>query len=434
MRLYVSKLVLRNAFYNLLGLGLPAIVALAVIPELIEHLGSEKFGILLIIWAVVSYFGLFDLGLGRVVTQHLAAALARDDIIHIQRIVGTASAVMIALGTVGGATMFALSPVLAEKFAVPSDVAEVSAAFLWMAFSIPAIVMTSCYRGILEAIGSFALINMIRLPMGIYTFAAPLVVVMHAGPRLDIIALVLALGRVLACAVHAFFALRRAPLQKKHGTIDGQFLPKLIKTGGWLTVSNLVAPLMNYIDRFILGVIASGAAVAYYATPQELLLRIGIIPSALATVLFPLFASSSAPLDGDRDSAHVRSYSALIALLMAPITIILMIFAHPLLELWVSTEFADRAYVVLQIMAVAALASGLAQIPYTMLQAVGRADITGKLHVAELPIYIALICVLVFLYGPIGAASAWLFRVIADAGLLYHFNQRILNADQRLRS
>lgn len=428
----ISSVVLRNTFYNLLGLGIPAFVAIYSIPLLIHSLGAEKFGILTIIWAVVGYFGLFDLGLGRALTQHLASAIVEEDPTTINRVIGTGSVAMIALGVLGAAVMCILTPALSRQIALPSNVNEISAAFYWMALSIPAIVMTTCYRGILEAAGHFSTVNAIRVPMGVFTFVAPVIIVNYAGPRLDTVTFVLASGRILACAVHAFFALRAIPGTTRHGIFEKQLLPTLLKTGGWLAISNIVSPLMNYIDRLILGVVASGAAVAFYVTPQELLLRIGIIPGALAAVLFPLFASKAANRNVAQDFAYVRDYSALVAILMAPITLILLIFAREILEIWIGVEFAKTAGPILQVMAAASLISGLAQIPFAMLQGTGRADITAKIHICEFPAYLLLLALFSYFYGPIGAAFAWLIRIIADAALLYFFNAATLRSVNQL--
>ena len=59
---------LRHTAFNLIGLGAPLLVAVGTIPVLIHALGPARFGLLTLIWAVVSYFGLFDLGLGRALT------------------------------------------------------------------------------------------------------------------------------------------------------------------------------------------------------------------------------------------------------------------------------------------------------------------------------------------------------------------------------
>ncbi|NJS13253.1 MAG: oligosaccharide flippase family protein [Sphingopyxis sp.] len=312
------------------------------------------------------------------------------------------------------------APWIADKLAAPDDVAEVSNAFYWMAAAMPAIVLTSGYRGILEAMGRFGVVNLIRFPMGVFTFAGPLAVIWTGHTSLDLITAVLGVGRVVACAVHGLFALRAVPGLIGHGRVDQALLRPLLGMGGWLSVSNIVAPLMNYIDRFMLGFLVSATAVAFYATPQELILRIGIIPGALAAVLFPLFAASSADAEQARNAGlYVRRYSLLIFVIMLPITIGLLIFAHPVLALWISPDFAQEAALTLQIMAVAALASGLAQVPYTMLQGQGRADITGKLHLAEFPLYVALLYLLVLHYGAVGAAWAWLLRIVVDLLALY---------------
>ena len=68
----------RHTLYNLIGLGLPLVAAVLTIPLLIEALGVERFGMLALIWALVSYFGLFDLGLGRALTRELAGLRAQE--------------------------------------------------------------------------------------------------------------------------------------------------------------------------------------------------------------------------------------------------------------------------------------------------------------------------------------------------------------------
>ena len=414
-------LVVRNSIYTLLGLGLPLIVAAVAIPVLISGLGDERFGILTIIWAVVSYFGLFDLGLGRALTQQVAVAVATEDPNRVQSIIGTANLLMLGLGLLGGAVMFLAAPVLTQHLSQSGDVSEVTRAFFWMALAMPSIVLTSGYRGILEAVGRFGLVNAIRVPMGVFTFGGPLLVVWMGYPRLDVISAVLCLGRIVACVVHGFYSLRSVPGYST-GRINRALVRPLLTMGGWLSVSNVISPLMTYIDRFVLGFAASAVAVAYYSTPQELILRLGIIPGAIAAALFPIFAARHAGGEKSRDSDDVRRYSVLILVLMLPLTLIIVVLAHPILAWWISPEFSEKSAPILQVMSVAALASGLAQVPYTMLQGRGRADITAKLHMIEFPLYVALLWALVVLYGATGAAWAWLIRIACDMCALYYLN------------
>lgn len=406
-------MVFRNSFYNLLGLGLPLLVAIVAIPALIDNLGVENFGILTIVWAIVSYFGLFDLGLGRAMTQQVAATVSEEAFEKLGRVVGTSNLFMAILGLVGAIVLLLAAPLIARGLGSPDDHESITWAFRWMALAMPAIILTSGYRGILEAMGQFGIVNAIRLPMGIFTYGGPLLVVWSGAEGLAPIAAVLCGGRIVACLVHAAYAKRALPAAMGTRIFDRSLVCPLLRMGGWLSVSNVVSPLMNYVDRFLIAFAISASAVAYYATPQELVMRIGIIPTALASVLFPLFAAHTGGTSASLFS-QIRRYSLVVLAVMLPFTVLLILLAHPLLAAWISPGFADMASLPLQIMAVAALFSGLAQVPYTMLQGRARADLTAKLHLVELPAYFILLYVLLVNFGVVGAATAWLIRIAVD--------------------
>tara|TARA_R110002124_G_scaffold101462_6_gene249039 strand:+ start:620 stop:1867 length:1248 start_codon:yes stop_codon:yes gene_type:complete len=402
---------------------LPILFGIYAIPVLIAELGLAKFGVLSLLWAISSYFGLFDFGLGRAVTQRLMLALSEKQTELLGVIIGTSSALLIALGLMAGIGMASNATFLAQQISTPLIQPEVENSIFWMALSMPAILLTTGYRGILEAAGQFGIINLIRVPMGIYTYMAPVVGVWLGYSSLGDIALILAIGRFAALIVHGFFGLRAFHNIRGHGSFHLEMAKALLKFGGWLSVSNLVSPLMSYIDRFLLATIISTTAVSYYVTPQELVLRIGIIPAAIAAVIFPALAATR---DTNNLKANLVQYSLAIGAVMLPIALLFIIFAHLIIELWITKEFADTAAPVLQILAVSAFFSGLAQVPFSLLQSQARADITAKLHLIELPLYVGLLYLLTDLYGIKGAASAWAIRIGFDMIALHFLSMRLI--------
>ena len=64
------------------------------------------------------------------------------------------------------------------------------------------------------------------------------------------LALALALGRVVACVAHVWFAWRALPALKGRLRWQRHWLRPLCVSGGWLTLSNIVSPFMGYVDRF----------------------------------------------------------------------------------------------------------------------------------------------------------------------------------------
>src|SRR5438445_9262905 len=64
--------VARHTLYNILGQALPLAVGLVAIPILTRSLGDTRFGLLALMWAIIGYFSLLDLGLGRATTKFVA--------------------------------------------------------------------------------------------------------------------------------------------------------------------------------------------------------------------------------------------------------------------------------------------------------------------------------------------------------------------------
>ena len=418
-------MLLRNTIYNLIGLGAPLLVAVVSIPALISALGTDRFGLLTLMWAVVSYFGMFDLGLGRALTQQLAIILAGDEHEKIRPLVATAALLMSTLGLAAGALMYATAPLAIGLIKSVPDKQEAIHSLYAMACAMPAIILTSGFRGVLEARQAFGIINLIRLPMGLFTFLGPLAVVMYGSSQLDSIAWVLTAGRLLACAIHAWYAWRVLPPRAGTLTVQLNLLKSLLISGGWLTVSNVVSPLMGYIDRFVIGSIVSASAVAFYVTPNELVTKLWIVPGALTAVLFPTFAAQMAS-GHDNAARTVKQAILWVYITLLPITVGLALFAHEILSLWIGSTFADHSAPLLQIFSIGILANCTATIPFTLLQSAGHGKITAFIHSLELPFFLIALWFLTSRYGVTGAAFAWLLRIAFDTLSMFFFSNKIL--------
>ncbi|KQV47051.1 hypothetical protein ASC95_26460 [Pelomonas sp. Root1217] len=408
----------RHTLLNLLGLALPLFAALLVIPELLRQLGPGRFGVLTLVWALASYFGLFDLGLARALTQQLAAAKERSDTAVIGPLAATTLGLLALLGLSAGLLMGVLAPTIADHMRDLPDWAETVAVIRVIALMMPAIVVTAGLRGILEACHAFGAVNLVRLPLGLWTFAGAWLSLHLWGDSLVSIAWLLLAGRVVALLVHAWQVWHVLPEAAGRWHWRAALLRPLLVSGGWLTLSNVISPLMGYVDRFLIGVMLSAAAVAYYATPQEIVTRLWIVPSALTSVLLPTFAARSVRADGSDALLLDRAVHALF-LIMLPITTGLALFADELLSLWLGAEFAVVSAPLLKVFAVGILINCLAHLPLTWLHAVGQFRVPALMHCVLLPLFLAALWLLCRQFGPFGAALAWLARMVVDAMTLF---------------
>jgi len=405
----------RNVGWNLLGFGLPLLVAVVCIPPLVESLGTARFGLLTLIWAVVSYFGVFDLGLGRALTQQVSSALGagRDD--AVPGIACTGLSAMLLLGIVAGALMWTLAPAGVALWAGLPDPAEAGAAARAMAWSLPFIVLTSGLRGVLESRGTFRAINLIRIATGTLTYVLPIAVVRAGMNDLESIAWALGAMRAAGCAWHAALVAHEVPGALNPRRLDSAALSGLLRFGGWLTVSNVVSPMMGYLDRFVVASLLSLEATAWYVTPKEMVTKLLIVPTAIGNVLFPRLSALGSSTDGRDESIRLEDLStAAVFALLFPVTLALALGAPLVLNMWVGEEFAREGATAMAVVCLGVLLNGLATVPFLSIQARGRADVTAIANALELPLFIGAVYLMTREWGVAGAAAAWTLRVGVD--------------------
>ena len=416
----------RNSTFNLLGLVLPLGVAVLAIPPLVRGLGPERFSILTLAAAAIGYFGLFEFGLGRALTQGVAQRLGTPEERDLPSFVWTALAILLLMGVIGAVALAATTTLLVTRVlnVSPAMQGEAVRSFYLLAFALPLVITTGGLRGIMEAHQHFGMINALRIPLLAFTFAGPLLVLPFSRSLVPAIAVLVA-ARVIGWLLHAFFCARHYAYMRQRAPLSTRWVTPLLRYGGWTTVTNVVGPIMVYLDRFFLAAILPLAAVAAYVTPFELVTKLTVVSAAIFTAVFPSFAASVA---SDRDRMRHLYGRSVRAVLLAifPVVLCTVALAHEGLRLWIGSVLPEESALVLQWLAVGILINAVAQAPYTALQGAGRPDLTAKLHLAEAPLYMAGLWLLTVRFGVTGAAIAWTLRVTVDTIALLFVARRTL--------
>jgi O-antigen/teichoic acid export membrane protein len=408
-----------NILWNLAGAGFPLAVGAALIPYLVRNVGVEVFGILTLIWALVGYFSLFDLGLGRALTQQIAQRLAENRMAEVPALVKSGLLFATAMGIVGGIVLMVVAEPLAVRGLKVSEAlhAEVFHALLIAAVGVPLTTATVGLRGVLEAYEDFKDVNLLRMLLGVANFGLPALSVMWFGPSLVLMVASLMAARVLFGTAHWVLVRRRLGSGWAMAPLERRNLARLLSFGAWMTVSNIISPLMVTADRFVISAVLGAAVVAYYTVPSEVMSRVLILPGALTSALFPRFASL---MTRDMQAARklYRGCLAVVAAALVPVCMVIALGAHWALSLWLGADFADRSTPVVAIFALGLLLNGMAFVPFAAVQAAGLARVTAQLHVIEAVFYFPLLWFGLKELGLVGAALAWTVRVGIDLVLL----------------
>jgi O-antigen/teichoic acid export membrane protein len=409
----------RNTLWSLAGTGLPLVLGAVTIPYLISKIGVEAFGVLTLIWALIGYFSLFDFGLGRALTQQVAAARSAGHHARLPSLVKTGLWFIASAGLAGGLILAALADQLAFHWLNVSVPLQPSTgwALLIAAIGIPLTTVTTGLRGVLEAYEDFKAVNLLRISLGAANFGLPALSVMLIGTSLAWMVVSLILARIVVLLAHMWLVHRKLPVGWASARFNKENMRGLLSFGVWMTVTNIVGPLMVTADRFVISAVLGAGMVAYYTVPFEVLIRVLVVPAALTSVLFPRLAAVMANDWPEARRLHRKCLKIIMAALL-PICLIIAVGSKWGLTLWLGRDFAEQSWIIVSVLAIGLLLNGVAYLPFAAIQAAGDARTTAYLHMLELVLYIPGLFLSLKFFGLIGAAIAWDVRVALDLAFL----------------
>ena len=410
--------VIRNTASNLGAALVPVVVSLLTVPAYIAHLGEERYGVMALIAMLLGYFGVFDFGLSTATAQRIAATPA-DDPAARRRVFWTAMAANVAMGTLGALLIFPAAWYFASHGmkAPAALLPEIQAAVVWLVLALPVMLLTGVLRGALQGAGQFSamnLANVIAVPLSQFL---PLLAAIWISPSLTVVLPVLYASRAIVLLWYLLIVVRRVT-QGWHLVFDRGEARSLISFGGWMTLSGLVSPLIAGLDRFLIGTMIGVRQVSHYSVPYQLVERGMFVPAALLQALFPRI--TAAPDEAESRALSRRGLYA-VAAICAPPMVLAAVFIHPFLALWISTDFAQSASLIGQVILAGFWINALGYACYNHLTATGRPRLLATAHVIELVPYCVVLVALMAWLGLIGAALAFAVRVAADDLLLAYF-------------
>ncbi|HET8670708.1 MAG TPA: MATE family efflux transporter, partial [Candidatus Saccharimonadales bacterium] len=151
----------QNTIINLAGSVLTLIVSVITVPLNLSLIGNARYGALAIVWVLLGYFGLFELGTGKAIANRIAK-LRGSSQQEIERSFWTALFMNAGFGTLGGVVLLLLGHILlGSLFKIPPELrAEAVSALPWIAVSVPFVTISAVLCGALEGKEHFLTTNL----------------------------------------------------------------------------------------------------------------------------------------------------------------------------------------------------------------------------------------------------------------------------------
>ena len=409
--------VVKGSLWTLAGQVAPLAVSLVATPFVIRMLGSEGYGVLILVGLIPTYLGFADMGMSIASTKFGSEAYAAGDAEREARTVRTAAVIALAAALPAAAAIAIFSGRIAVMFNVPEHLqAEASLAlkvaagtfvlnFLNAIFNTPQLARLRMDLNTLVTSG-FRMAGIIATPIVIYLGGG----ILGAVTVLFMAALATLLG-------HLWVSGRLLP-QLFDLSIDRNLIRPLLKFGGALAISGIAMVLLVNLEKLVLAKATTVATLAHYSLAFTLAIMATMFSQAMIQSLIPAFSQLLDPENREQLQALFSRSMRLIVIALIPTLAFLFVAAKPIFLYMGGEEFGRESTWPFRILLFGLLFNVLAYTPYSLLIASGRSDLFAKLYWAELLPYIGLIAILTTRYGAYGAAAAWSIRVIADASII----------------
>lgn len=415
-----AALVARNSILNLANEAWTLAVVFVTLPIVVSKMGNDAFGLFSLAWVILGYMAILDIGVSRAATKFIPECLAKGEESTVGELSRAAIATNFLLGMAGGVLLFVLAPWLSGSlFNIPLALRhDALIAFRALAVAIPALLLQAAFRAILSAYQKFGWINLVN------SFATTLqwvlaCVLAAIGFHVGVVVVAAVTVRVIATVAYGLIVLTSHSHLFRVLLVPVHEVGRLLRYGGWVNVSQLMSPLLIYLDRILVASLLSVGAMTLYVIPYEIITRLRVIPNSVVATLFPSLSERSGMGNDSRLPVLYTAALRYLLVLVTPCFLVLALLGRDVLSLWVGSEYAAAGSTVLQTIAIGALLNSLACVPYAALQALGRPDIPAKFHVAEVPLYVGLSLFLIPRWGIDGAAIAVAARLSIDALLLF---------------
>lgn len=417
------RVMIKNAFANVIRGASGALLALVLPPFLTRAMSQQEYGAWALVLQLSAYVGYLDFGVQTAVGRYVAHATERKDQDHRDEIINSAVGILAFAAGLALTALLVLVPLLPRLFPeMPSGLMHDSKLALLvvggsLAIGLPASVINGIFVGFQRNEIPAMVIAGSRL-----LTAALLIPAARAGWS------VTALGFIVAGVNLASYLAQYLALRKLHSAIHigvrratRDCVRELGRYCTSLTVWSAAMMMISGLDLAILGHFDFNST-AHYAVAVTLITFMAGTQNAIFSAMIP----SSAILHARGDSKELGNlllessrYGALLVITMG---LPLVIFARPIVTVWVGASYAQEATPIVQILAIANMIR-LSATPYAVLLiGTGQQRLMVLTPVIEGVTNVVCSIVLVVHMGAVGVAIGTLIgAIVAVAGnLLYN--------------
>ncbi len=417
----------KNAFINALGWLIPAIVLVILTPILVKKLGTDGFGVLVIIQILTGYMSILNFGFSEAIIKQIAECNNKEDEYLMQQIMHCGLVLFIIAGLLGAVAIYSTSTwLMTSILEVPASLVEESITALKIGAIVFFLQMIAEFlRGTAIGCSIFTIPNTCRI-IRITLSSLMIIYVLYDGGGLDDVMWATLAGLVIGLVINIIWMQAVSPMRIVSGK-NAAIYSSLLHFGKHIFFARIASTLSSKLNQLVLGSASSISNVAFYAVPTRAADAASTILSKLLQVFFPAFSSLKSNSDTNRIKTIYKSVMSIQLLITLPLLTLVILEGDTLLSLWISQAFSEDSGTIIIIIAISYFLSSMTNLPTYTAMSFNNPQIISKYSLWRAIIVAITVYPMIHWYGLYGAALVLLIAELLAIPFIHEATKSTLS-------
>ena len=399
----VIRLLIRNVFTSWMGMVIALIVTFFFTPYLIEQLGKSQYGVWSLVFSLVAYMKLADIGMNQAVARYFSKYYAVSDWKQLNEVVSSSARIYLIVSIFIVVTSVSIAYGVLHYFQIDAEMLRVAQITLVVIGFNQAVTYMLIPFAALLPFHRADIVNYFEIGTLLFQTAA-IVLLLELGYGLIAMSLLI-LG--LNTAIHLWrysIRIRLFPeVQFSKAAISTEKTKELLSYGGTSLLIVAAWIIIFQTDNVVIGRFISMEAVAVYTVPAMIVAQLRNSIAAISTPIIPTISHIEAASDETQVMQIYLKSTRYLYYLSGFICVGVLLYGGPFILLWVKEGFTESIDI-LYILIIPASIYLPQMIANSVLFGVSKHKVLFYILAAEGVSNIALSLALVGRYGILGVA------------------------------
>lgn len=416
----------QKILWSILDYGAVPIGMIVSTPILTQQLGLDRFGVLVLVTALIAFSAVFNFGFGDTALKFVSQYMQANERPHALGVVQTIVSLALASGLVVAASFVAAAQSVAGWLGV-STVSGALDALLLTGVLMALKMIESVYIASLRGCDRYDLAGRVTVIAKLTTIALQTSLAVNgyglpgmmwvsiAVSTISIMLLFLSLSRVLGFTFPKY---------------SNSAFAEIREFSGWSWMQGIAGLVYANIDRIVISAMLGPTALGIYGISIQLAQNIHYALSAAAHFLFPMISRFGSDNSIAR-SGEVREIFVSASRKLSVISVVLgtvgAVFSYEILDVWIGADIAQQGSLVLSLLCISySWFAANSIVSYYTLNGLGMVHIQAGVSVTGGLIMGATSLLLIPIFGLIGAGAARIPDSLFRLGVRTYIARRVI--------